>query len=188
MLEIVLIAVSLAMDAFAVATSTAISIPNFRLRQAVKMGIWFGAFQFAMPLAGWLLGTGISSYIQAIDHFIAFGLLAFIGGRMVWGSFDRICGEEEACTDLSARRLCVLAIATSIDALAVGVSLAFKADVNILASCLVIGLVAFGLSALGGMLGKRLGCLFQKRAELIGGLVLIVIGTRILIEHLTTGT
>ena len=187
--EIFLIAVSLAMDAFAVATSTAISLPDFRPRHAVKMGIWFGAFQFAMPLAGWLLGTGISSYIQAIDHFIAFGLLAFIGGRMVWGAVTRsCCEEEEGCTDLSPRRLCVLAIATSIDALAVGVSLAFKADVNILFSCTVIGVVAFVLSFLGGQLGKRLGCLFQKRAELIGGLILIAIGVKILVEHLTTGT
>lgn len=188
MLYILLIAVSLALDAFAVSTSTGISLPNFRLRHAVKMGVWFGAFQFAMPLIGWLLGTGVSDYIQAIDHFIAFGLLAFIGGRMVWGSVTRDCGEDECCPDLSARRLCLLAIATSIDALAVGVSMAFMEDMNILLACTVIGVVAFALSVAGGMLGKRLGCLFQKRAELVGGLVLIAIGVKILVEHLSSGT
>lgn len=186
MLYIFLIAVSLALDAFAVATSTAIAIPNFRKRYAVKMGVWFGAFQFGMPLAGWLLATGMSRYIVAFDHFIAFGLLAFIGGRMVWGSFDKTC--EVGSADLSAKRLCLLAIATSIDAMAAGVSMAFMPDMNILLACTVIGLVAFTLSAAGGILGKGLGCLFQKRAELVGGLVLIAIGTKILIEHLCSGT
>ena len=186
MLYILLMAVSLALDAFAVATSTAIATPNFRKRYAVKMGIWFGAFQFGMPLAGWLLATGMSQYIVAFDHFIAFGLLAFIGGKMVWGSFDQTC--EVGSSDLSAKRLCLLAIATSIDAMAAGVSMAFMPDMNILLACTVIGLVAFALSYVGGVLGKRLGCLFQKRAELVGGLVLIAIGTKILIEHLYIGT
>ena len=181
-------AVSLALDAFAVATSTAIATPNFRKRYAFKMGLWFGAFQFAMPLAGWLLATGLSQYIVAIDHFIAFGLLAFIGGKMVWGSFDKSCETDPAAADLSPRRLCLLAIATSIDAMAAGVSMAFMPDMNILLACTVIGLVAFALSAAGGILGKHLGCLFQKRAELVGGLVLIAIGTKILIEHLCAGT
>ena len=186
MLYIFLIAVSLALDAFAVATSTAIAVPNFRKRYAVKMGIWFGTFQFGMPLAGWLLATGMSRYIVAFDHFIAFGLLAFIGGKMVLGSFDKTC--EVGSADLSAKRLCLLAIATSIDAMAAGVSMAFMPDMNILLACTVIGLVAFALSAAGGILGKGLGCLFQKRAELVGGLVLIAIGTKILIEHLCAGT
>lgn len=181
-------AVSLALDAFAVATSTAIATPNFRKRYAVKMGLWFGAFQFAMPLAGWLLATSLSQYIVAIDHFIAFGLLAFIGGKMVWGSFDRECEVSAHADDLTPRRLCLLAIATSIDAMAAGVSMAFMPDMNILLACTVIGLVAFALSAAGGILGKHLGCLFQKRAELVGGLVLIAIGTKILIEHLCAGT
>ena len=179
-------AVSLALDAFAVATSTAIATPNFRKRYAVKMGVWFGAFQFAMPLLGWLLATSLSRYILALDHYVAFGLLAFIGGRMVWGSFDKTC--EVGSADLSAKRLLVLAIATSIDAMAAGVSMAFMPDINIWLACTVIGAVAFALSYVGGVLGKRLGCLFQKRAELVGGLVLIAIGIKILIEHLTSGT
>ncbi len=186
LLYIFLLALSFAVDAFAVATSTAIATPGFRKRDAVKMGIWFGTFQFAMPLLGWLMATGMSRYIEAFDHFIAFGLLAFIGGKMVWGSFDKTC--EVGSADLSARRLCLLAIATSIDAMAGGVSIAVTPNINIWLACTVIGIVAFALSYVGGVLGKHLGCLFQKRAELVGGLVLIAIGTKILVEHLCSGT
>ena len=179
MLSIVLIAVSLAMDAFAVSVSSGISVPGFGKKQALQMGLWFGGFQFAMPLLGWLLGTGISGYIQAVDHFVAFGLLAFIGGGMVWGCWK---GEEETAPgDLSPRRLCLLAVATSIDALAVGVSMAFM-GVDILLSAAIIGVVAFVLSVVGGLAGRRLGGLFQKSAELVGGVVLIVIGVKILVE------
>ena len=185
-------AVSLALDAFAVATSTAIATPNFRKRYAVKMGVWFGVFQFAMPLMGWLLATSVSDYIKAIDHFIAFGLLAFLGGRMVWGSFDKECAVGEHADSLTAGRLCLLAIATSIDAMAAGISMAFMPEIHgftdVLLACVVIGVVAFTLSALGALLGKRLGCLFQKRAELVGGLVLIALGVKILVEHLSSGT
>ncbi len=182
-LTIFLIAVSLALDAFAVSVSSGISVPGFGWRQAVKMGCWFGAFQFLMPLLGWALGSSVSRYIEAVDHWIAFGLLAFIGGRMIWGSLKRGCGGEEAPPDLSAGRLCVLAVATSIDALAVGVSMAFM-RVDILSSAALIGVVAFVLSVVGGLVGRRLGCLFQRRAELAGGLVLVGIGVKILAEHL----
>ena len=185
LVEIFLIAVSLALDAFAVSVSSGISIPGFGVRHALKLGCWFGGFQFAMPLMGWFLGSSVSRYIEAVDHWVAFGLLALIGGRMVWGSL-RGDGAEEAPEDLSARRLCLLAIATSIDALAVGVSMAFM-PVNVLLSAAVIGVVAFALSVVGGLAGKRLGALFQKRAELAGGLVLIGIGLKILIEHTLGG-
>lgn len=186
MAEIFLIAVSLALDAFAVSVSSGIAIPGFGWRQAVKMGLWFGAFQFAMPLAGWLLGSSVSGYIEAVDHWVAFGLLALIGGRMAWGALRSDGAEEEAPADLSARRLCLLAIATSIDALAVGVSMAFM-RVDVFLSAAVIGVVAFLLSVVGGLAGKRLGGLFQKRAELVGGLVLIGIGVKILAEHTLGG-
>ena len=186
MVEIFLIAVSLALDAFAVSVSSGIAIPGFGWKQAVKMGLWFGIFQFAMPLAGWLLGSSVSVYLEAVDHWVAFGLLALIGGRMAWGAIRGGGDEEEAPADLSAKRLCLLAIATSIDALAVGVSMAFMA-VPVLASAVVIGVVAFVLSVVGGLAGRRLGGLFQKRAELVGGLVLIAIGVKILIEHLSGG-
>ena len=166
MVEIFLIAVSLALDAFAVSVSSGISIPGFGPRQAVKMGLWFGTFQFLMPLLGWLLGSSVSQYIEAVDHWVAFGLLAVIGGKMAWESLRRGCGEEgEAPPDLSAQRLCVLAIATSIDALAVGVSMAFM-SVHILASAAVIGVVAFALSVTGGLVGRRLGCLVLGRVRI----------------------
>ena len=184
MLEILFIAVSLAMDAFAVSVSSGISVRGFSWRQAVKLGIWFGAFQFAMPLLGWFAGSSISAYIVAVDHYIAFGLLAFIGERMVWEALSSPCGVEPGPTELSARRLAGLALATSIDALAVGVSMAFI-EVDILLAAGIIGLVAFTFSILGGLLGRRLGCLFQRRAEVLGGLVLIGIGIKILWEHLS---
>ena len=185
MVEILLIAVSLALDAFAVSVSSGISIPGFGVKQAARMGLWFGAFQFMMPVAGWLLGSSVSQYIETVDHGVAFALLAVIGGRMAWGSL-RGGEEDEAPADLSARRLCLLAIATSIDALAVGVSMAFM-NVPVLLSAVVIGVVAFGLSVVGGLAGRRLGALFQRRAELVGGLVLVGLGVKILVEHTMGG-
>ena len=184
MLQILLIALSLAMDAFAVSVSTGIAVPGFGPRQAARIGVWCGAFQFAMPLIGWFLGSSVKTYIEAVDHWIAFGLLAFIGGNMIHEALSG--GQEEAVTDLSARRLFLLALATSIDALAVGGTMAFL-DVNILFSAAIIGVVAFLLAMLGGLLGRRLGQLFQRRATLLGGAVLVFIGGKILLEHLTAG-
>lgn len=182
MISTLLIALSLAMDAFAVSVSTGIAVPGFGPRQAARIGLWCGAFQFLMPLAGWFLGSSVRTYIEAVDHWIAFGLLALIGGNMIREALSG--GGEEAVTDLSVRRLFLLALATSIDALAVGVSMAFM-DVNILFSSAIIGLVAFLLAMVGGLLGRRLGRLFQKRATLLGGAVLVCIGLKILIEHLS---
>ena len=139
MLQILLIALSLAMDAFAVSVSTGIAVPGFGPRQAARIGVWCGAFQFAMPLIGWFLGSSVKTYIEAVDHWIAFGLLAFIGGNMIHEALSG--GQEEAVTDLSARRLFLLALATSIDALEVGVTMAFM-DVNILFSAAIIGWAA----------------------------------------------
>lgn len=185
MLQILLIALSLAMDAFAVSVSTGIAVPGFGPKEAGRIGAWCGFFQFAMPLAGWFLGFSVKSYIEAVDHWIAFGLLALIGGGMIREALSG--GEEEAVTDLSVRRLFFLALATSIDALAVGVTLAFDSSVNILLSAAVIGIVAFLMAMVGGLLGRRLGELFQKRATLLGGLVLVGIGLKILLEHLFGG-
>lgn len=184
MLQIFLIAVSLAMDAFAVSVSTGIAMPGFGPRQAARIGLWCGAFQFFMPLIGWFLGSSVQTYIEAVDHWIAFGLLAFIGGNMIREAL--FGGEEEAVADLSARRLFLLALATSIDALAVGVTMVFM-DVSVLLSAAVIGVVAFVLAMLGGLLGRRLGRLFQRRATLLGGAVLVFIGAKILLEHLLGG-
>ncbi len=181
--EIFLIAVSLAMDAFAVSVSSGISVKGFSLRHAVTLGLWFGGFQFAMPLLGWALGSTVSRYIQAIGPYLAFAVLSLIGARMVWQAATGRGGDEEAMDTLTVHRLAALAVATSIDALAVGVSMAFL-EVNILVAAAVIGVVAFLLSLLGGMLGRRLGSLFRRRAEIAGGLVLIAIGVKTLAEHL----
>ena len=183
MVSVFLIALSLAMDAVAISISTGMCFPRFGLRHSIKLGCWFGVFQGGMPLMGWFLGTRMADYIESFDHWLAFGLLAFIGGRMIWESLHG--DEDESCpADLSAKRLCILAIATSIDALAVGVSMAFMEDVNILVAAGVICVVTFLLSAAGGMLGRYLGTLFQKWAEVAGGAVLIGMGVKILIEHL----
>ena len=181
MISVFLIAISLAMDAFAVSDSSGISVPGFGPRQAVRMGLWFGAFQFAMPLLGWFLGSGIAEHMERVGHVIAFALLALIGGRMI---YEALHPEEAGArgVGLTAPRLALLAVATSIDALAAGVSMAFM-EVNILLSALVIGVVAFALSVLGGLAGRRLGGLFRKRAEIAGGLVLIGLGVKILVEY-----
>lgn len=186
-ISVFLIAVSLAMDALAVSVTNGIVIKNFRRRHAVKMGIYFGIFQFIMPIAGYVLGTGFQRIIQSYDHWVAFILLAAIGVNMIIESFkhedDELC---ENCAEemLKFSRLVVLAVATSIDALAVGISFAVVGGGNILISSLIIGIVAFAFSFFGGMFGKKLGKIFQKSAERIGGLILIGIGVKILLEHI----
>ncbi len=181
-LTCLLLAVSLALDAFAVAVSCGVSVPGFGRRQALRVGLWFGAFQFAMPLAGWALGTGLSRHIQAAGRWLAVGLLAFLGGKMVAEALDGAAsgGAGPRPEGLTARRLCLLALATSVDALAVGVSLALWEGSSIWAASGIIGAVAFLLSVLGGLAGRRLGGLCQRRAKLAGGLVLLGIAARML--------
>ena len=180
MLSILLIALSLALDAFAVSVSSGISVPGFGWKQAVKMGIWFGAFQCVMPLLGWSLGSGVSQYIEAVDHWIAFGLLAFIGGKML---LDSLRGGEDAAgmLTLSHLRLLTMAVATSIDALAVGVSFAFM-DVRLLPACALIGCTTFVISLAGAFLGRAIPNVSGRRAGIAGGLVLIGIGVKLLLE------
>ena len=183
MLVIFLIALSLAMDACAVSISSGLAVKNLNIRHALLLGVYFGGFQFLMPLIGWLLGSTVSDHVTRLGPWISFVLLAAIGGKMVWEAARSDGGDSCPLQDLTHSRLLVLAVATSIDAFAVGVSFAFM-DVSIWAACGVIGLVAFILSALGGLVGGRLGYRFRKRAELVGGLVLVAIGARILLENL----
>ncbi len=180
-MEIFLIAVSLALDAMAVSISTGITLPGFSWRQGMKLALWFGGFQFFMPLLGWFLGSRVAWYMEAFGPWVAFALLGVIGGRMFWQGLSGT--EEEGLGDLSPRRLCILAVATSVDAWAVGVSMAFW-QVNILSAAGVIGLVAFLLSLLGGFVGKKLGTLFHHWAQVIGGLILVGMGIKTLLEHL----
>ncbi|MBQ8929699.1 MAG: manganese efflux pump [Oscillospiraceae bacterium] len=180
MLYIFLIAVSLALDAFAVSITSGLTVKGFNIRHSLLMGVYFGAFQFIMPLLGWLLGSTVSHYVSRFGPWISFILLAFIGGRMVYSAL-RDNDDEAGETSLTHRRLLLLAVATSIDAFAVGVSFAFM-RINIWGACTVIGVVAFAMSIIGGQIGGRLSGVFQKRAEVIGGLVLIGIGIKILLE------
>lgn len=181
-LQLLLIAVSLALDAMAVSVSVGIANPRAAWKQGLRMGLWFGGFQFGMPLLGFLLGRTLSAYIAAAAPFVAFGLLAFVGGRMIIDSLQNQDGCAPATGELTTRRLFTLAVATSIDALAVGVSAAFMA-LPLLLSCTVIGVTAFLLSLLGALVGRRLGCAFQRWAQVLGGIVLILIGLKFLLER-----
>jgi manganese efflux pump family protein len=179
---LLLIAVGLSMDAFAVSTACGVQIAAVRYGLVLRVALAFGFFQFIMPVIGWLAGSTFSAWLEAVDHWVAFGLLTVIGVRMIWESFR----EEKAPGRDPTRgwNLLVLAVATSIDALAVGLGLAFL-GVSIWIPSLVIGIVAAVLSAVGALFGCRLGSRFGVWAERAGGLVLIGIGVRILVQHLT---
>lgn len=187
-LEIWLLAIGLAMDCFAVSIASGIILKRVRMRPMLIMALAFGFFQALMPLLGWIGASFFSHLIENIDHWIAFAILAFLGGRMVLESFkDEDCRHEFDPTSLKV--VSALAVATSIDALAVGVSFAFlgvRSFSSILPSIGIIGFVSFALSFVGLMFGIRFGCgiAHKLRAELWGGVILIIIGTKILIEHL----
>lgn len=187
-LEIWLLAIGLAMDCFAVSIASGIILKRVRMRPMLIMALAFGFFQALMPLLGWIGASFFSHLIENIDHWIAFAILAFLGGRMVLESFkDEDCRHEFDPTSLKV--VSALAVATSIDALAVGVSFAFlgvRSFSSILLSIGIIGFVSFALSFVGLMFGIRFGCGIARklRAELWGGVILIIIGTKILIEHL----
>jgi len=182
LVTITIIAFGLAMDAFAVSIASGVTLKRVRLSYALRIALFFGGFQAVMPLIGWLVGSSFSSYIAAFDHWVAFGLLAFIGGKMIYES--TILKEAEKKTD--PRKLIVLfvlAIATSIDALAVGLSFSVL-QVQIVNPVIIIGVVTFLLSFLGVYLGGKFGSIFENKIEFIGGIILIGIGLKILIEHL----
>ena len=183
--ELLLTAIALSMDAFAVSVCKGLGMRRMRYDQALVISLSFGVFQALMPLIGWLLGTSFSRYIQAFDHWIAFVLLAFLGGKMLWDVFhEKEDGEQESAERrLDHRELFMLAIATSIDALAVGIAFACL-DVNIWSSISIIGVTTLVISFAGVWIGNRFGNRFQKKAEIAGGLVLILIGVKILAEHL----
>lgn len=178
--ELLLIAVGLSMDAFAVSVCKGLSVKKLNVRHVLLAGLWFGGFQALMPLLGWLLGYRFESFIQSVDHWIAFVLLGLIGGNMIRESFS---GEEELNDDFGLKSMLLLALATSIDALAVGVTFAFL-SVKILPAVLLIGLTTFLLSGLGILIGGRFGERLGTRAERLGGIILILIGLKILLEHL----
>lgn len=183
-IELFILALGLSMDAFAVSICKGLSVPKLQAKHCLICGVYFGGFQALMPLIGWALGIRFQSLITNIDHWIAFVLLAVIGANMIKESFSK----EEECPDASFgfKTMLTLAVATSIDALAVGVTFAFL-DVNIIPAVLLIGATTFVCSAVGVKIGNVFGNRFQSKAEFLGGVVLIAIGLKILIEHLFFG-
>ena len=184
LVELFLIAVGLSLDAFAVAIGKGLSMRRLNMKQAAVIALFFGGFQALMPLIGWALGAQFSRLVASIDHWIAFALLAFIGGKMI---VDAIRGGEENVEEtdapLDVRELLLLAIATSIDALAMGVTFAFL-QVDIVFSATLIGITTFALSFGGVAIGHVFGARWKKPSTLAGGIILVCIGMKILLEHL----
>lgn len=179
---IVAIAVGLSIDSFVVSLAGGATIRSMKFGYAARIALAFGLFQAMMPVAGWAAGITLEQYIKEYDHWVAFGLLAIIGGRMIWHSLSGK-QENEIIDILKPVTLLLLAIATSIDALAIGISFALL-DVSIIRPIIVIGLITFMFSLLGVYLGNRIGDFFQKKLILGGGVILILIGVKILSEHL----
>ncbi len=181
LLLILLIAVGLAMDAFAVSITCGLALKKLKIKHVFTIALSFGFFQGVMPIIGWLAGVGFRSFISSIDHWIAFGLLVIIGGKMIYESskLESSVKDEE----LNVTFLLFLSIATSIDALAVGLSFSFL-KVEIITPSLIIGVVTFILSMIGVIIGKKVGHLFERKIEVFGGIILILIGFKILLSHL----
>lgn len=180
--ELIILAVGLSMDAFAVSVCKGLSMKKASFKGMATCGVWFGSFQALMPLLGFLLGSLFAKSIEAIDHWIAFILLALIGANMLKEAFSK--EEHDADNDLSVKTMFTMAVATSIDALAVGISLAMAGNVNIWIAILLIGVITCLLSALGVKIGSIFGDKFEKKAQVAGGVILIILGLKILLEHL----
>ena len=186
-IELLLLAVGVSMDAFAVSICKGLAMKKATVKGCMTCGVWFGGFQALMPTIGFFLGTLFAEAIQAVDHWVAFILLAIIGANMLKEAFEKeeecgCCDEQNA--DLSPKTMFVMAVATSIDALAVGISLAMAGNVNIWMAAAFIGVCTCGFSAVGVKIGNVFGSRFEKKAQLAGGVILILIGLNILLEHL----
>lgn len=186
-IEILLVGIGLSMDAFAASICQGLSMKKLSIKSMLIIGLFFGGFQALMPTVGFFLGTQFEAYIVSIDHWVAFALLSFIGGKML---FDVIKGEddgdeinEEKEYKLDIKNIAVLAVATSIDALAVGISMAFL-SVDIISAASMIGVTTFVISSAGVVIGHKFGTKYKDKATMVGGLILILIGVKILLEHL----
>jgi putative Mn2+ efflux pump MntP len=184
-ITVLLLAIGLSFDSFAVSVCSGLNLPHIRFFQAAKIAVFLALFQACMPLIGWLLGNSMKSLIEPVDHWIAFGLLSLIGGKMIIESFIN-SESREIKNPLHIRVILLLSLATSIDALAVGFSFSTLIE-KILLPVIIIGLVTFIASMLGILLGKKTGPTFNRYAEIFGGLILIAIGSKILIEHILKG-
>lgn len=183
-MELVLIAVGLSMDAFAVAICKGLSVQKLGWKHYLTVGVWFGGFQALMPTLGYLLGTTFERYITSVDHWVAFVLLCLIGGGMLKEGLAKEEEEKEERAGFDFKSMLLLAVATSIDALAVGITFALLPDVNIFSAVGLIGTITFCLSAVGLKVGNIFGLKYKSKAEVVGGVILILIGVKILLEHL----
>ena len=181
LIELFLIAVGLSMDAFAVSVCKGLAMPKCTFKKAAIVGLWFGGFQALMPAIGYVLGAQFQEAIASIDHWIAFVLLALIGGNMIHEALDN--DEEEADASLNVKTMFLLAVATSIDALAIGITFEFL-KVNIIPAVCFIGIVTFIISFAGVKIGNVFGARYKNKAEIVGGIILILLGLKILLEHL----
>lgn len=181
LIELFLIAVGLSMDAFAVSVCKGLAMPKCTFKKGAIVGLWFGGFQALMPAIGYVLGAQFQEAIASIDHWIAFVLLALIGGNMIHEALDN--DEEEADASLNVKTMFLLAVATSIDALAIGITFAFL-KVNIIPAVCFIGIVTFIISFAGVKIGNVFGARYKNKAEIVGGIILILLGLKILLEHL----
>lgn len=181
LIELFLIAVGLSMDAFAVSVCKGLAMPKCTFKKVAIVGLWFGGFQALMPAIGYVLGAQFQETIASIDHWIAFVLLALIGGNMIHEALDN--DEEEADASLDVKTMFLLAVATSIDALAIGITFAFL-KVNIIPAVCFIGIVTFIISFAGVKIGNVFGARYKNKAEIVGGVILILLGLKILLEHL----
>ena len=181
LIELFLIAVGLSMDAFAVSVCKGLAMPKCTFKKAAIVGLWFGGFQALMPAIGYILGAQFQETIASIDHWIAFVLLALIGGNMIHEALDN--DEEEADASLDVKTMFLLAVATSIDALAIGITFAFL-KVNIIPAVCFIGIVTFIISFAGVKIGNVFGARYKNKAEIVGGVILILLGLKSLLEHL----
>jgi len=177
-------AVGLSMDAFAVAVCKGLAVKKAGIRQMMLAGLWFGGFQALMPFIGYVFGSTLKEYVEKYDHWIAFVLLSLIGINMIKEALSKDCEKEGSSASMGIKEMFTLAVATSIDALIVGVSYAFLPDVNIGAAVGFIGVITFVLSAVGIKIGNIFGLKFKSKAEIAGGVILILMGLKILLEHL----
>ena len=182
-IELILISIGLAMDAFAVSICKGIKMTSKKIWHIIVIALFFGGFQMIMPIIGWFLGSRFESYITSFDHWIAFFLLLIIGGKMIFESFKKESDDEKLVTIFEVKEILRCVIATSIDALAVGITFAFL-KVNIVLASSLIGCITFVLAIIGILIGSVVGGKFKNKAELLGGTILILIGVKILLEHL----
>ena len=181
-IELIIIGASLSMDAFAVSVCSGLKMPKIDIKKGALIALFFGGFQALMPALGWALGQFFAAYVDKYDHYIAFLLLGYLGGKMIWDVFHSDGGDTAAAIDMKS--LFIMSFATSVDALAVGVTFGMDPTISIIPAALIIGVTTFAICICGVVIGNIFGARWQSRAQFVGGLMLILVGTKILLEGL----